>query len=212
MMTLFEGLVCSAAQEALGTLHISYQGQAVDLTPPWRRLALFDAIEEKAGVSPQQLATPEQALQAAAAKGLPAEPGTPLSTTINNLFEEFVQPSLIAPTFITDYPVAISPLAKARPDDAGLAERFEPFIAGLELGNAFSELNDPVEQAARFKELIARQEEFATFDQDYLTALEYGMPPCGGLGLGIDRMTMLFTNRNSIREVILFPQLRQAPE
>ena len=212
MMTLFEGMVCAAAEEALGTLHLTYQGQEVDLTPPWRRLALPDVIEEKAGISPRQLATPEQAREAASAKGLPAEPDLPLSTIVNNIFEEFVQPSLIAPTFITDYPVAISPLAKARSDDAGLAERFEPFIGGLELGNAFSELNDPEEQRRRFEEQArsraAGDLEAHPMDEDYVRGLEYGMPPTGGIGLGVDRLVMLLADAPSIRDVILFPQMR----
>jgi len=212
MMELFEGMVVSAAEEALGGPGLVYQGQAVDLTPPWRRAALFDLLEEKAGLKPEQLSDPGRARQACAEKGLPASPDLPLSTMINNLFEAFVQPSLIAPTFVTDYPTAISPLAKARPDDPTLAERFEPFIAGLELGNAFSELNDPEEQRRRFEEQVRRRAEGDAdahpMDEDFLRALEYGMPPTGGIGLGVDRLIMLFTNAPSIRDVILFPQMR----
>ena len=215
MMTLIEGLVAAAAEEALGGLCFEYQGRPVDLTPPWRRAALFDLIEEKAGIPPSQLADLESALRACAQKGLPADPGLALSTIINNIFEEFVQPSLIAPTFVTDYPVAVSPLAKARPDDPALAERFEPFIAGLELGNAFSELNDPDEQRRRFAQQAqsraAGDAEAHLMDEDYVRALEYGMPPTGGIGLGIERLVMILTDSPSIRDVILVPQLKPQP-
>ena len=212
MMALFEGMVCQAAQEALGSLSLTYQGHPVDLTPPWRRVALLDIIAEQADLNPARLATQEEAQRLCAERGLPADPDLPLSTMINNIFERYVQPSLIAPTFVTDYPVSVSPLAKARPDNPALAERFEPFIAGLELGNAFSELNDPDEQRRRFEQQLrsraAGDEEAHPMDEDYVRALEYGMPPTGGLGLGVDRLVMALTDSPSIRDVILFPQLR----
>jgi lysyl-tRNA synthetase class 2 len=212
MMELFEGLVATAAGEALGQPRITYQGRTIDLSPPWRRISLFDALEERAGVERQRLATREQVRQVCAERGLPAGPELPLSTMINNLFERFVQPSLVEPTFITDYPTAISPLAKARPDDPTLAERFEPFIGGFELGNAFSELNDPEEQRRRFEQQLqlraAGDIEAHPMDEDFVRALEYGMPPTGGIGLGVDRLIMLFTDAPSIRDVILFPQMR----
>lgn len=212
MMGLVEQMVSQAAEAALGRLSIEWNGSQIDLSPPWRRAALFDLIEEKSGVSARELATPESAREVCGRLGLPAGPELALSTMINNLFERFVQPSLIQPTFVTDYPTAVSPLAKARPDDPRLAERFEPFIGGLELGNAFSELNDPEEQRRRFEEQArsraAGDAEAHPMDEDYIAALEYGMPPTGGLGIGVDRLVMLLTGAQSIREVILFPQMR----
>jgi len=212
MMELFEGMVAHAAQEALGTTQIERDGERIELAPPWQRVTLFEAIEQHAGVSPNDLLTEKAMLAVCDAKGLPAEPGTPISTLINNLFEAFVQPKLTQPTFVLDYPTVISPLAKARTDRPELAERFEPFIAGLELGNAFSELNDPEEQRRRFEEQAALRargdDEAHPMDEDFLRALEYGMPPTGGLGLGIDRLVMVLTGASSIRDVILFPQMR----
>jgi len=213
MMELFEGMVADAAQEALGTTEIEWDGRRIDLSPPWRRVTLHEAIEEHAGVDPRRLLSLEEALKICADKGLPAEAGTPLSTLINNLFEAFVQPTLIQPTFVLDYPTSISPLAKARADRPELAERFEPFIAGMELGNAFSELNDPEEQRRRFEEQVRLRAqgdvEAHPMDEDFLRALEYGMPPTGGLGLGIDRLVMVLTGAASIRDVILFPQMKR---
>jgi lysyl-tRNA synthetase class 2 len=220
MMDLFEQAVVTAAREALGTPRVEYQGREIDLTPPWRRVRLWDAIGDKAGLSPERLESAEEARKACAELDLPAGPELALSTMLSNLFERFVQPTLVEPTFVIDYPTAVSPLAKARPDDGSLAERFEPFIAGLELGNAFSELNDPAEQRKRFeaqaRARVAGDVEAHAMDEDFLLALEYGMPPTGGLGLGVDRLVMLFTGaasiRDSIRDVILFPQMRDRAE
>jgi lysyl-tRNA synthetase class 2 len=212
MMELVEGMVARAAQEALGTTEVEYDGHKVELSPPWRRVALFESIREKAGIDPQRLESVEEARKVCSELELPAEPDVALSTMINNIFEGFVQPSLIQPTFVTDYPTAISPLAKACPDNPRLAERFEPFVAGLELGNAFSELNDPEEQRRRFEQQAesraAGDAEAHPMDEDYVRALEYGMPPTGGLGLGVDRLVMVLTGAPSIRDVILFPQMR----
>ncbi len=186
--------------------------QYSDLSPPWRRVALFESIREKTEIDPQRLESVEEVREVCFELGLPAEPDLALSTMINNIFEGLVQPSLIQPTFVTDYPTAISPLAKACRDNPRLAERFEPFVAGLELGNAFSELNDPEEQRRRFEEQVesraAGDAEAHPMDEDYLRALEYGMPPTGGLGLGVDRLVMVLTGAPSIRDVILFPQMR----
>jgi lysyl-tRNA synthetase class 2 len=212
MMGLIEGLVKRAAEEALGATSIEREGQTVDLARPWQRLGYVEAIQERAGLTPEQLATEEAARQVCAARGLPAEEGTPLSTLLNNLFERFVQPTLMQPTFVLDYPTAISPLAKARPDRPELAERFEPFIMGYELGNAFSELNDPEEQRRRFELQVSYRAqgdlEAHPMDEDFIRALEYGMPPTGGLGLGVERLVMVLTGAPSIRDVILFPQMR----
>jgi lysyl-tRNA synthetase class 2 len=212
IMELTETMVSQAAQEVLGTSVVSYQGNSVDLAPPWRRVRMAEAVAERADVAPEELQTEEAARHACARLGLPAEAGMRLSTMVNNIFEEFVQPKLIQPTFVTDYPTAISPLAKAHPDEADLTERFEPFAGGMELGNAFSELNDPDEQRRRFEEQARSKEggdeEAHPMDEDFLLALEYGMPPTGGLGIGIDRLVMLLTDCPSIRDVVLFPQMR----
>ncbi len=212
IMELAESMVARAAEEVLETRVLSYQGQEVDLTPPWRRLRMVDAIAERGKVAPEELQSEEAARRACQRLGLPADPEMHLSTMVNNIFEAFVQPTLIRPTFVMDYPTAISPLAKAHADNPDLTERFEPFAGGLELGNAFSELNDPEEQRRRF-ELHARSRaagdaEAHPMDEDFLLALEHGMPPTGGLGIGIDRLVMLFTDAASIRDVILFPQMR----
>jgi lysyl-tRNA synthetase class 2 len=212
MMELVEGMVARAAEEAVGKTRVQWEGQEIELAPPWRRVSLLESIEREAGVPPECLADPAKARAKCAELGLPADSDIALSTMINNLFERFVQPKLIQPTFVMDYPTSISPLAKACPDDPALAERFEPFAGGLELGNAFSELNDPEEQRRRFEEQVrlkARGDaEAHPMDEDYLQAMRYGMPPNGGFGMGIDRLTMLLTGRPTIREVILFPHLR----
>jgi lysyl-tRNA synthetase class 2 len=212
MMELVEGMVLRAAMDGVGTAEIEYDGRQIDLSKPWRRVPLLEAIEERTRVHPKRLDTEQGAREVCAELGLPAGPELALSTMINNLFERFVQDSLVQPTFVTDYPVAISPLAKESPKACGLAERFEPFVGGLELGNAFSELNDPEEQRRRFEEQArlraAGEAEAHPMDEDYLRALEYGMPPTGGLGLGVERLLMLLTDSPSIRDVVLFPQMR----
>ncbi len=212
MMELVEGMVSNAAQEAVGTTRVTWEGNEIELAPPWRRVSLLESIEREAGVPPECLADPAKARAKCEELGLPAEPDIALSTMINNLFERFVQPKLIQPTFVMDYPTSISPLAKACPDRPALAERFEPFAGGLELGNAFSELNDPDEQRRRFEDQVrlkARGDaEAHPMDDDYVRALEYGLPPTGGLGLGVERLVMLVAGAASIRDVILFPQMR----
>ena len=216
MMRLVEQTYAAIAQEVLGGLIISYQGQEIDLTPPWPRITMRDAILGRSGID--ILAHPDyEALWAAVqARGhaLRAQPSW--GKLVEELFEVFVEPTLIQPTFVLDYPVEISPLAKKRPDDPRLVERFEFFIGALECGNAFTELNDPLDQRERFAAQSragrAGDEEAHPMDEDFLTAMEHGMPPTGGLGMGIDRMVMLMTDQSSIREVILFPPLRsEAP-
>lgn len=212
VMELVEAMVARAAQDALGTATVTYQGSEIDLTPPWRRIGMVEAITERAPVKPEDLQSEETAQQACERLGLPSEPGMRLSTMVNNIFEGFVQPTLIEPTFVMDYPTPISPLAKAHADNPDLTERFEPFAGGMELGNAFSELNDPDEQRQRFEAQVRSRvegdQEAHPMDEDFLLALEYGMPPTGGLGIGIDRLVMLLTDAPSIRDVILFPQMR----
>ena len=212
MMRLSEALFAAAAQETLGTLQITYQGHELDLTPPWKRISMFDALQEFGNVDTSKLMDFESAKTLCLEMGIHVDARATLSTLVNNLFEEFVEPNIVQPTFITDHPTIISPLAKRRRDNPEIAERFEIFIAGRELGNAFSELNDPIDQRGRFEQQVrekaAGDDEAHPMDEDYLRALEYGMPPTGGLGIGIDRLVMLLTDAASIRDVILFPQLK----
>lgn len=212
MMRLSEEIFTTAAMETLGTLQITYQGQDIDLTPPWKRISMFDALKEYGNVDTSKLMDFESAKELCNAMGIHVDARATLSTLVNNLFEEFVEPNIVQPTFITDHPTAISPLAKRRRDNPELTERFEIFIAGRELGNAFSELNDPIDQRGRFEQQVrekaAGDDEAHPMDEDYLRALEYGMPPTGGLGIGIDRLVMLLADAASIRDVLLFPQLK----
>jgi lysyl-tRNA synthetase class 2 len=212
MMRLVEELIEHIAGEVLGEMSLTYQGKEINLSPPWRRISLLDAIGEYAGVEPQRLLEADPAREVCRELGLPAGEGLHLSTLINNIFEARVEPHLVQPTFVVDYPTAISPLAKRKPGNPELVERFEPFIGGQELGNAFTELNDPLDQRRRFeeqaRERAAGDEEAHPMDEDYVRALEYGMPPTGGMGLGVDRLVMLLTDSASIREVILFPHMR----
>ena len=212
MMRLSEAIFAAAAMETLGTLQFVYQGQAIDLTPPWTRISMFDALREYGNVDTDKLYDFEEAKTLCRSMNIHVDPRATLATLVNNLFEEFVEPNIVQPTFITDHPTAISPLAKRRRDNPDITERFEIFIAGRELGNAFSELNDPIDQRGRFEEQVeskaAGDDEAHPMDEDYLRALEYGMPPTGGLGIGIDRLIMLLADAASIRDVLLFPQLK----
>lgn len=212
MMELVEHVWSQAAEAVLGEPYVERGGHRINLTPPWRRVTMRDAILESTGVD-IEAATDLPSLQAAVAeRRLEVAPQPTWGKLIDELFSTFVEPKLIEPTFIIDYPVELSPLAKRKPDKPHLVERFEFFIGGLELGNAFSELNDPLDQRERFaaqrRAMAAGDEEAHPMDEPFLLALEYGMPPTGGVGFGIDRMTMLFTGQTSIREVVLFPQLR----
>lgn len=213
LMDLVEEMVSTVAQEVLGTTTITYQGHTIDLSPPWRRVSLREAIIEASGIDYTQHPTAEALAKALRAIGQEPEPGTSWGKLIDNeLLGDLVEPNLIQPTFLYDYPREISPLAKAKPDDPTHVERFELFIGGMEVGNAFTELNDPLDQEQRFLEMgrlyAADDEEAHPMDEDYIRAMMYGMPPNGGVGLGVDRLVMLFTDRPSIREVILFPHLR----
>jgi len=212
MMLLTEEMVTHIAQEVLGSTSLTYQGARIELTPPWRRLPLRQAIFEATGVDIVQQADHQSLMAAIEERGLALDPQPTWGKLVDELFSQHVEPKLIEPTFVVDYPLDISPLAKSKPDNPDFVERFEPFIGGLELGNAFSELNDPLEQRERFLAQAQRREagdlEAHPMDEDFIAALEYGMPPTGGLGMGIDRLTMLFTDQRSIREVILFPHLR----
>ncbi|GBE95325.1 lysine--tRNA ligase [Nostoc cycadae] len=213
MMALTEGIITTVAQEVLGTLQITYQGETVDLTPPWRRVTMHDAVKEATGLDFNSFPTLEEAKAAAKNAGIPGvDEAQTIGKVLNLAFEEKVETSLIQPTFVIDYPVEISPLAKPHRSQPGLVERFELFIVGRETANSFSELTDPIDQRERLEDQAARKAagdlEAQGVDEDFLTALEYGMPPTGGLGIGIDRLVMLLTDSASIRDVIAFPLLK----
>jgi lysyl-tRNA synthetase class 2 len=212
VMELTEQMVAYAAEQATGSTQIAFQGHDIDLRPPWRRVTLRDAIIEVTGIDYVQYPTAEKLSAAIRERGLPAAEDATWGYLIDKSLLSAVEETLIQPTFICDYPRDISPLAKAKPDDPTHVERFEFFIGGLECGNAFSELNDPIDQEQRFIEMAqlyaADDEEAHPMDEDYIRAMSYGMPPCGGFGTGVDRLTMLFTGCESIREVLLFPHLR----
>ena len=212
MMDLTEQMFAHIAQEVLGTTHIVYQGQEIDLTPPWKRLSIVDALREYADLDVLHLGSDHEARQIAREKGISVDEKMTRGKVIDELVDVFVQPHLIQPVFLMDHPTEISPLAKKQPDRPELTYRFEAFIAGRELANAFSELNDPLDQRQRFEQQLRERakgdDEAHVMDEDYLRALEYGMPPTGGLGVGIDRLVMLLTDSPSIRDVIFFPLMR----
>ena len=212
VMTLCEEMVAYVSEEVLGTSVIQYQGHEIDLRPPWRRVTLRDAAIALTGIDYTLYPTAQELAGVAKAKGLVAKRDATWGNLIDKALLGAVEPTLIQPTFVTDYPRDISPLAKTKPNDPTHAERFEFFIAGMEMGNAFTELNDPQDQEQRFLEMsqlyAPDDEESHPIDEDYLRAMRYGMPPNGGFGMGVDRLVMLLTDSPTIREVILFPQLR----
>ncbi|MBI5400171.1 lysine--tRNA ligase [Candidatus Saganbacteria bacterium] len=210
IMKLTEDLIVYAAQTILGTLKIEYKGEQINLTPPWRRVSLIDALKE-AGIDISDKSEPD-IRQIAKKHGLEGYEEIGRGKIINLLYDKFVEAKLRQPTFIIDHPLETSPLAKKHRSKPGCVERFELIIAGMELANAFSELNDPVDQRERFARQAelkaAGDEEAESMDEDFLRALEYGLPPTGGLGIGIDRLVMLLTNQLSIRDVLLFPHMK----
>ena len=213
MMDLTEQLIVTAAQEVLGTLQISYQGETIDLTPPWTRITMHEAVQAKTGLDFASFTTVEEARSAATAAGITGvDDCASIGHILNEAFEQTVEETLIQPTFILDYPVDISPLSKPHREKPGMVERFELFIVGRETANSFSELTDPVDQRDRLEAQAARKAagdlEAQGVDEDFLNALEYGMPPTGGMGMGIDRLVMLLTDSPSIRDVIAFPLLK----
>jgi lysyl-tRNA synthetase, class II len=212
MMRLTEELITAAAGAVLGTLQIGYGGTEIDLSPPWPRRSMAELVEEATGVDFLALGDAETAREAARAQGVELTGGENWGQALEAVFAAHLEHRLIAPIHVTGFPRDISPLAKADRDDPRLAERFETYIYGWEVANAFSELTDPQDQRARFEAQMqaraAGDEEAQPLDEDYITALEYGLPPCGGLGIGIDRLTMLLTDSPSIRDVIAFPTLR----
>ena len=212
MMELTETLISTVAQEVLGTTKVTYQGVEIELAPPWARISMNDAVKQYAGIDFSTFDSNEAALDAVKAKGIKVEGKPSKGDLLNILFEEFAEDHLIQPTFVYDYPVEVSPLAKRRADNPDMTERFEVFTVIGEMGNAFSELNDPIDQMGRFAEQVKKREagddEAAEMDEDYINALEIGLPPTGGLGIGIDRLVMLLTDSYSIRDVILFPTMK----
>ena len=213
VMSMTEELVSYVTKNVLRKTKVSYAGTTIDFTPPWRRVTLQDAVREQCKIDFLEHADYDSLRDAIQHYGLKVDDSPSWGKLLDKLFSTYVEPHLIQPTFIMDYPVELSPLAKRNPDDKRLVERFEAFAGGMEIANAFTELNDPIEQRERFQEqeklrALLGDEEAERVDEDFLLALEYGMPPTGGLGVGIDRLVMLLTDQQSIREVILFPQLR----
>ena len=213
MMDMAEQLISTVAKNVLGTTKINYQGTEIDLTPAWKRITMIDSIKEACGVDFNEIKTDEEAQAIAKEKGVEFEEiKNTRGHIINEFFETFVEETLIQPTFIMDYPVEISPLTKRKKDKPELVERFELFIGGREYGNAYSELNDPIDQYERFlKQVEAKEagdEEAGGMDEDFVNALEIGLPPTGGMGIGLDRLVMLLTDSASIRDVLFFPTMK----
>lgn len=212
VMELVEGLFDHVCRTIHGGSKIIYQGHEIDFTPPWPRLPILAGIEKYTGVKPAEFRTLESAKAAMERLGLSTEQEDMVGGIIEKVHERFVQPNLIQPTFITEFPIETSPLAKKVPDNPNFVRRFELYVGTQETGNAFSEINDPIDQKERFVTQSMRRAagdvEAHPMDEDFLRSLEYGMPPTGGLGIGIDRLIMLFTDQDSIRDVILFPQMK----
>ncbi len=213
MMDITEEIITRLCKKVNGTLQINYQGTNIDLETPWKRVTMIDAIKEQTGIDFETIKTDEEAMAIAKEKGVELENGkTTRGHIINEFFETFVEETLIMPTFIMDYPVEVSPLTKRKKDKPELTERFELFIGGREYANAYSELNDPIDQYERLKKQAEARangdEEAGMMDEDFVNALEIGLPPTGGLGIGLDRIIMLLTNSASIRDVLLFPTMK----
>jgi lysyl-tRNA synthetase, class II len=214
MMELVEGMVVYMAQEVLGTLQIRHRGRDIDLTPPWRRITMRDALREATGIDFADYYddTPGFYERVRQINGVEVNPKMTWAQILDEAVGTAVEPTLVQPTFLMDYPAAISPLAKRSRQDPHLVERFEPYISGFEVGNAFTELNDPLDQYQRFAASAADRragdEEAHQMDLDFINALMVGMPPTGGLGMGVDRLCMVLLDQPSIRDVILFPHMR----
>lgn len=212
MMEITENLVAYVAKEVLGTTKVEYQGKTIDFTPPWRRIKMQDAVKEHTGVDFDKINTDEEALEVAKEHKLEIKPGMTRGHVISEMFEEYCEQYMHEPTFVIGHPVEISPLAKRNPDDPRITNRFEAFANCWEIANAFSELNDPIDQRERFEEQLRQKEygddEAHPMDEDFLNAIEVGLPPTGGLGIGVDRLIILLTNQASIRDVIFFPTMK----
>lgn len=210
---MVETMISSVAEEVLGTTTVQFRENEIDLSPPWRRLTFLDGLREYGDLELSQFPDAETLEPELRKRGLDIPPGAGYGKLCDEAMSHYVEPNLIQPTFLLDYPVELSPLAKRKPDDSRLVERFEAFVGGMEIGNAYSELNDPVEQRERLESQLrlrqAGDDEAEIVDEDFLFALEHGLPPTGGLGIGIDRLVMVLTGQPSLREVILFPQMRR---
>jgi lysyl-tRNA synthetase class 2 len=213
---MVEQMVSSVAQEVLGTTTITFRDTEIDFAPPWRRVTFIDAMREYGGPDLEEFTTVDALRQELRRRGVDAPATAGYGKLCDEAMSTYIEPNLIQPTFLLDYPVELSPLAKRKPGNDRLVERFECFVAGFEFGNAYTELNDPIEQRNRFAVQLALKEagddEVELVDEDFLFALEHGMPPTGGFGMGIDRLIMLLTGQSSIREVILFPPLKSLKE
>jgi lysyl-tRNA synthetase class 2 len=216
-MELTENMIAFVCDQALGTRKLTFNGAAIDFNPPWQRVDLRQGLIEKTGIDINEYPTSGALAKIMYEKGMKfSQNNAARGKLIDHMLGEYLEPTFIQPTFLYDYPRDISPLAKNKPGDPSTVERFEGFVGGMELCNAFTELNDPIEQETRFlemgREYKADDEERHPMDEDYLQAMSYGMPPQGGFGMGIDRLVMLLTDQHSIREVILFPHLRSKDE
>ena len=209
---MVEQMVSQVTEEVLGTTKITFRDQEIDMAAPWRRVTFLDALREYGGPDLEEFSTADSLREELRRRGVDAPATAGFGKLADEAMSHYVEPKLIQPTFLLDYPVELSPLAKRKPGNERLVERFECFVAGFEFGNAYTELNDPMEQRARFEEQLALQaagdDEVELVDEDFLFALEHGMPPTGGFGMGIDRLIMLLTGQSSIREVILFPPMK----
>jgi len=215
VMNMVEEMVSSTCQQVFNTMEVKFGEHVLNFKPPWIRLNLREAVRQFGGIDFVQYPNVELLRQKMLEMGIKVDPQKNWAKLVDELVSTYVEPNLVQPCFLIDYPVSLSPLAKSRPDNPRVVERFEGFAGGFEIANAFTELNDPIEQRQRFEEQIREREGYGgeewTVDEDFLEALEYGMPPTGGLGIGIDRLVMVLTNQQSIREVILFPQLKDKP-
>lgn len=213
LMDMTEEMIIDISRKLFGTYTINYQGMEIDLTPPWQRMTVEESIIKYCGITLDILEDAGRTVDYAKSLGLPIKDGEPFGKVIMEIFDEMVEKNLTRPTFVTSYPIEVSPLSRKSAGNPGLVDRFELYICGKEIANAFSELNDPVDQRERFMMQIearkAGDDEAHEMDEDYIQALEYGMPPTAGEGIGIDRLVMLFTDSPSIRDVILFPHMRK---
>jgi lysyl-tRNA synthetase, class II len=213
VMKMVEEMVSSVCQQVMGTMKVEFNGQTIDFSPPWKRLDMRQAVIQYTGIDFEQYPDTESLKTEMLRRGMQFDANRGRGKLIDELVSTYVDPQLIQPTFLYDYPIELSPLAKKKPGNERIVERFEPYAGGMEIGNAFTELNDPIDQRERFEKQMEERargdEEAQKLDEDFVLAMEHGMPPTGGLGVGIDRIVMLFTNHTSIREVILFPALKE---